>query len=231
MEDADMKNILMIVTSHERLGSTDTKTGFWLEELAAPYQEFVRAGARVEIASPRGGKPPADPKSESEPSAAVVAFQADPAARAKLESSLRLGDLREGYDAYFVVGGHGVMWDLADNPALATLLAQAYDNGKVVAAVCHGPAALVNVQLSNGKRLIAQRRVTGFSNAEEEAVGLAKVVPFALETQLRERGGKYEAGALWQPFAVRDERLVTGQNPASSALAAQQTLAALGTLS
>lgn len=223
-----MKNILMIVTSHERLGSTDTKTGFWLEELAAPYQEFVHAGARVDIASPRGGKPPADPKSESEPSAAVVAFQADPSARAKLESSLRIGDLREGYDAYFIVGGHGVMWDLAENPALVTLLAQAYEHGKVVAAVCHGPAALVNVQLSNGKPLLAQRRVTGFSNAEEEAVGLAKVVPFALETELRGRGGKYEAGPLWQPFAVRDERLVTGQNPASSALAAQQTLAALG---
>jgi putative intracellular protease/amidase len=223
-----MKNILMIVTSHERLGSTDTKTGFWLEELAAPYQEFVRAGARVDIASPHGGKPPADPKSELEPSAAVRAFQADPLALAKLESSLRLGDLREAYDAYFVVGGHGVMWDLADNPPLATLLAQAYENAKVVAAVCHGPAALVNVRLSNGKPLIAQRRVTGFSNAEEEAVGLAKVVPFALETQLRERGAKYEAGPLWQPFAVRDERLVTGQNPASSALAAQQTLAALG---
>ena len=223
-----MKNILMIVTSHERLGSTDTKTGFWLEELAAPYQEFVRAGARVEIASPRGGKPPADPKSESEPSAAVVAFQADASARAKLESSLRLGDLREGYDAYFIVGGHGAMWDLADNPTLATLIAQAYENGKVVAAVCHGSAALVNVQLESGKRLIAQRRVTGFSNAEEEAVGLAQVVPFALETRLRERGGKYESGPLWQPFAVRDERLVTGQNPASSALAAQQTLAALG---
>jgi len=222
-----MKNVLMIVTSHERLGSTDTKTGFWLEELAAPYQEFVRAGARVEIASPRGGKPPADPKSEKEPSAAVVAFQADAAARAKLESSLRLEDLREAYDAYFVVGGHGVMWDLADNQPLATLLAKAYENGKVVAAVCHGPAALVNVRLSNGKPLIAQRRVTGFSNAEEEAVGLAKVVPFALETELRERGGKYESGALWQPFAVRDERLVTGQNPASSALAAQQTLEAL----
>jgi putative intracellular protease/amidase len=223
-----MKNILMIVTSHERLGATDTKTGFWLEELAAPYQEFVRAGARVEIASPRGGTPPADPKSESEPSAAVVAFQADTAARAKLDSSLRLEDLREAYDAYFVVGGHGVMWDLAENPPLAALLAQAYEHGKVVAAVCHGPAALVNVRLSSGKPLIAQRRVTGFSNAEEEAVGLNAVVPFALETQLRERGGKYEAGPLWQPFAVRDERLVTGQNPASSALAAQQTLVALG---
>jgi putative intracellular protease/amidase len=223
-----MNSILMIVTNHERLGSTDTKTGFWLEELAAPYQEFVQAGARVEIASPRGGKPPADPKSESDPSPAVRAFQADPVARAKLAASLRLSEVKETYDAYFVVGGHGVMWDLADNPTLATLLGRAYDSGKVVAAVCHGPAALVNVRLANGSFLVAQRRVTGFTNAEEEAVGLAQVVPFALETQLRERGGKYEAGPLWKPFAVRDERLVTGQNPASSALAAQQTLQALG---
>jgi len=223
-----MKNILMVVTSHERLGSTETKTGFWLEELAAPYQTFVQAGARVDIASPFGGRPPADPKSEAEPSAAVRAFEADPAARTKLAATQRLSDVKDTYDAYFVVGGHGVMWDLAENPTLALLLARAYEGGKVVAAVCHGPAALVNVRLSSGSPLVAQRRVTGFSNAEEEAVGLAQVVPFALETQLRERGGKYEAGPLWQPFAIRDERLVTGQNPASSALAAQQTLLALG---
>jgi putative intracellular protease/amidase len=223
-----MKSILMIVTSHDRLGATDTKTGFWLEELAAPYQEFVKAGARVDIASPRGGMPPADPKSGVEPSPAVLAFQADAGAQAKLKASLRLADVKDAYDAYFVVGGHGVMWDLAENPALSTLLGRAYEGGKVVAAVCHGPAALVNVRLSGGKSILAQRRVTGFSNAEEEAVGLAQVVPFALETELRERGGKYESGPLWQPFAVRDGRLVTGQNPASSALAAQQTLQALG---
>jgi putative intracellular protease/amidase len=223
-----MKNILMIVTSHDQLGSTDHKTGFWLEELAAPYLEFAKAGANVDIASPRGGKPPADPKSTVEPTPAVQAFQADPAASAKLESSLPLADVKDTYDAYFVVGGHGVMWDLASDATLAALLGRAYEGGKVVAAVCHGPAALVNVRLSDGRHLLAQHRVTGFTNAEERAVGLATVVPFALETQLRQRCKKYESAALWQPFAVRDGHLVTGQNPASSALTAQETLKALG---
>jgi putative intracellular protease/amidase len=223
-----MKKILMIVTSHDRLGATDTKTGFWLEELAAPYLEFIRAGAQVDIASPRGGKPPADPKSESEPTPAVKAFLADAAARAKLDATLRLSDVKGGYDAYFVVGGHGVMWDLADNPALGTLLGRAYDDGKVVSAVCHGPGALVNVRLSNGEPLVKNKKVTGFTNAEEKAVGLAEVVPFLLESALRERGGAYESGPLWQPYAVTDGRLVTGQNPASSAPAAQQVLKLLG---
>lgn len=224
----NMKNVLMVVTSHERLGGTDEKTGFWLEELAAPYQEFVKAGASVEIASPRGGQPPVDPRSEAEPSAAVRAFHADASARSKLLKSTPLASVTEAFDAYFVVGGHGVMWDLADNPTLASLLARAYGNGKVVAAVCHGPAALVNVRLADGSHLVAGKRVSAFSNAEEAAVKLAAVVPFALETALAQRGAKYESGPLWQPFAVSDGRLVTGQNPASSALVAQKTLAALG---
>jgi putative intracellular protease/amidase len=223
-----MKKILMIVTSHDRLGSTGTKTGFWLEELAAPYQEFVNAGAQVDIASPRGGKPPADPKSESEPTPAVKAFLADTAARAKLDATLRLADIQQTYDAYFVVGGHGVMWDLADNSALGGLLARAYDDGKVVAAVCHGPGALVNVRLANGEPLVKGKKVTGFTDAEETAVGLEKVVPFLLERTLRDRGSKYESGPLWQPYAVTDGRLVTGQNPASSAPTAQQVLKLLG---
>jgi putative intracellular protease/amidase len=223
-----MKSVLMIVTSHDKLGATGDKTGFWLEELAAPYQEFVNAGVSVDIASPRGGKPPADPRSEADATPAVQAFQADATARGKLEQSVRLANVSSTYDAYFVVGGHGVMWDLADNPTLSALLATAYESGKVVAAVCHGPAALVNVRLPSGAPLVAGKKVTGFSNVEEEAVGLAKVVPFALETTLVDRGGKYEAGPLWQPFAVVDGRLVTGQNPASSALAAQKTLTLLG---
>jgi putative intracellular protease/amidase len=223
-----MKNVLLIVTSHERLGGTNEKTGFWLEELAAPYQEFAAAGFAIEIASPRGGPPPIDPRSEADPSAAVRAFLADASARSKLAKSRSLDSITEAFDAYFVVGGHGVMWDLADNPTLASLLARAYENGKVVAAVCHGPAALVNVRLTNGSYLVAGKRVSGFSNAEETAVKLAPVVPFALETALAERGGKYESGPLWQPFAVADGRLVTGQNPASSALVAQKTLSALG---
>lgn len=223
-----MKNILMIVTSHDQLGSTDRKTGFWFEELAAPYLELSRSGAQVSIASPRGGRPPIDPKSEAEPTAAVTAFLADAAASAKLDATLRLADVKETYDAYFVVGGHGVMWDLAKDPALQALLAGAYEAGKVIAAVCHGPAALVNIRLSSGKLLLGTHRVTGFTNSEERAVGLAGVVPFALETYLRQRSRKYESTDDWQPFAIRDERLVTGQNPASSVLVARETLAALG---
>jgi putative intracellular protease/amidase len=227
-EGPGMKNVLMIVTSHDRLGATQEKTGFWLEELAAPYQEFSKAGLSVDIASPRGGKPPADPRSEADATSAVHAFMEDTSARAKLERSVSLANVSAKYDAYFVVGGHGVMWDLADDPNVSSLLAREYDDGKVVAAVCHGPAALVNVRLSGGSYLVAGKRVTGFSNAEEEVVGLSKVVPFALETTLVERGGKYESGPLWQPFAVADGRLVTGQNPGSSALTALKVLATLG---
>jgi putative intracellular protease/amidase len=223
-----MKKILMIVTSHDRLGSRDRKTGFWLEELAAPFLEFSAAGAAVDIASPLGGKPPADPKSESEPTAAVTAFLADAKATEKLAHTLQLGAVKDTYDAYFVVGGHGVMWDLAKDPTLGALIAGAYEAGKVIAAVCHGPAALVNIRLSSGKHLLAQHRVTGFTNSEERAVELASVVPFALETALRQRSRKYESGPDWQPFAIRDERLVTGQNPASSVLVARETLVALG---
>ena len=223
-----MKSVLMIVTSHDRLGSSDRKTGFWLEELAAPYLELTRAGAQVDIASPLGGKPPVDPNSEREPTAAISAFVADGAATAKLEHTRRLADLEETYDAYFVVGGHGVMWDLAKDASLAALLTNAYEAGKVIAAVCHGPAALVHLRLPSGKLLLAKHHVTGFSNAEERAVGLASVVPFALETALRQRSRKYECAPEWQPFAIRDEQLVTGQNPASSVLVARETLAALG---
>ena len=221
------KKVLMIVTSHDQLGATGTRTGFWLEELAAPYLEFVRAGAEVDIASPKGGKAPADPKSDTEPSAVVRAFRADARAVAKLEATLRLGDVKEVYDAYFVVGGHGVMWDLAEDAAAQALLGRAFDAGRVVAAVCHGPAALVNVTLADGSSIVAGRRVAGFSNEEEGAVKLTEIVPFSLETRLTERGGRYEKGPMWSSFVVRDGRLVTGQNPASSTAVARETLVAL----
>lgn len=222
------KRILMIVTSHEKLGSTGTKTGFWLEELAAPYLELTRRGMHVDIASPAGGRPPADPKSESNPAPAVRAFLDDRAATTKLGNTLQLGSAASDYDAYFVVGGHGVMWDLATDTALARMLAGAYERGKVVAAVCHGPAALVNVRLSSGGYLVAGKRVSAFSNAEEAAVGLDKIVPFALESTLKERGAKYEGAPMWASFAVRDGQLITGQNPASSVAVAQAVLEALG---
>lgn len=219
--------ILLIVTSHEQMGTSGERTGFWLEELAAPYQEFVAAGAQVEIASPLGGKAPADPRSTQEPSEAVRAFLADPEAKKKLEHTLVLEQVKDTYDAYFVVGGHGVMWDLATHAPLHELLGKAWVNGSVVAAVCHGPAALVGVKDAAGKPLVAGRRVAGFSNEEEQAVKLDEVVPFALETRLRELGGRYERGPLWKSFAVRDGRLVTGQNPASSVAVAREVLTAL----
>ncbi|PTL83892.1 type 1 glutamine amidotransferase domain-containing protein [Vitiosangium sp. GDMCC 1.1324] len=219
--------ILLIVTSHDQMGTTQERTGFWLEELAAPYQEFTAAGLQVDIASPRGGHAPADPRSTKETSEATRAFLADAQAVKKLEHTLVLEQVKDRYDAYFVVGGHGVMWDLATHAPLHRLLASAYERGAVVAAVCHGPAALVGVKGSDGRPLVAGKRVAAFSDEEEQAVKLDKVVPFPLETRLRELGARYERGPMWGSFAVRDGRLITGQNPASSAAAAREVLAAL----
>jgi putative intracellular protease/amidase len=187
----------------------------------------VEAGARVDICSPKGGQPPADPKSEGNQTPAVKAFLASATAKAKLASTLRIADIQEPYDAYFVVGGHGVMWDLAVDQDLQALLASAHAKGRVIAAVCHGPAALVNVRLENGSYLCDGKRVAGFSNEEEAAVGLDKIVPFALQTTLVARGGRYENGPLWGSFVVADGQLITGQNPASSLGVARGALQAL----
>jgi putative intracellular protease/amidase len=157
----------------------------------------------------------------------VQAFLADPYARGKLDNTLKLADVEGCHDAIFVAGGHGVVWDLPGDVRLQALLAAAFDQGHVVAAVCHGPAALVGVRLASGQTLVAGRRVAGFSDEEEKAVGLDRTVPFLLESRLKEQGGKYERGPLWAPFAVRDGQLVTGQNPASSRLVAEQVLAAM----
>ena len=221
------KTVLMIVTSHAQLGTSGQKTGFWLEELAAPYYELVEAGFTVDIASPLGGKPPVDPKSEAGEAPSVKRFQVDREATAKLVATKRLGDVTAPYDAYFVVGGHGVMWDLAESDVLAKLLGHAHDEGKVVAAVCHGPAALSSVKDASGAPLVKGKRVAGFSNEEEDAVGLTGIVPFALETRLRDLGGLYESGPKWGSFAVRDGHLVTGQNPASSAAVAKLVVEAV----
>ncbi|QRN95832.1 type 1 glutamine amidotransferase domain-containing protein [Archangium violaceum] len=219
--------ILLIVTSHSQFGNTGEQTGFWMEELAAPYEEFTRAGAQVDIASPLGGKAPADPRSQKEESEATRAFLADAQATKKLANTLVLGKVKDTYDAYFVVGGHGVMWDLATHSPLHQLLSAAYARGAVVSAVCHGPAALVGVKGPDGKPLVAGKRVAAFSNAEEKAAKFDTIVPFPLETRLRELGARYESGPLWGSFVVRDGRLVTGQNPASSAAAAREVLSAL----
>lgn len=221
-------SVLMIVTSHDRLGSTGEPTGLWFEELAAPYVEFDAAGVNVDIASPKGGSAPIDPRSLQEPTPAVHQFRADPRAMAKAERTQKLSEVRRPYDAYFVVGGHGVMWDLAQDADIQRLLVGAYSGGRVVAAVCHGPAALVGAELPGGDSLVRGRRVTGFTDEEERAVALDTVVPFLLETALRERGGRFEHGPNWEPFTVRDGRIITGQNPNSSAPAAREVLEALG---
>lgn len=217
----------MVVTSHAKLGSTSEPTGFWLEELAAPYRQFADFGAEIQIASPKGGHPPADPRSEEDPPKSVQAFLSDRAAIERLNDTARIEDLTADYDAYFVVGGHGAMWDLSENAALGALLSTAFESKRVIAAVCHGPAALINVRLSNGSYLVSGKRVCSFTNQEEAAVGLDSVVPFALETVLRQRGARFESGPLWSTYAVRDGNLVTGQNPASSAEVAREVVKVL----
>ena len=219
--------ILLIVTSHSQFGNTGERTGFWLEELAAPYAEFTQAGVQVDIASPQGGQAPIDPRSEKDASEATRAFLANAQAMKQLANTRPLADVKDTYDAYFVVGGHGVMWDLSKSAPLHQLLSQGYARGSVVAAVCHGPAALVGVKGPEGEPLVKGKRLAAFSNEEEKAAKFDTVVPFPLETRMRELGAKYESGPMWQSFAVRDGRLVTGQNPASSVATAREVLAAL----
>jgi len=223
--------ILLVLTSQASLGDDPRPTGVWFEELSTPYYAFIDAGAEVDIASIAGGKIPVDPHSldaEGKNPASVERFLKDAAAMAKLDGSLRIDDLSsEGYAAVFLPGGHGTMWDLPNNTRLAALLSRAWAQGKVVAAVCHGPAGLVSAQDVDGQPLVAGRRVSGFSNSEEDAAGLSDKVPFLLETRLRELGAKYERGDDFQPFAVRDGRLVTGQNPASSERVAELVLEAI----
>jgi putative intracellular protease/amidase len=221
------RDVLIILTSHGALGASGKPTGFWLEELAAPYYELLAGGASVSLASPAGGRPPADPASAADPSPVVARFLADPEAMRKLNETTPLGRVGLEHDAYFVAGGHGAMWDLAVDPTLARLLGRAADAGKIISAVCHGPAALVAVKLANGAPLVRGRRVAAFSNEEEKAVHLDTVVPFALQTRLEELGARYERGPMWSSFAVRDGHLVTGQNPQSSVAVAREILAAL----
>ncbi|MFP2956278.1 type 1 glutamine amidotransferase domain-containing protein [Myxococcus sp. 1LA] len=227
MEALTAVKILLIVTSHSQFGDTGERTGFWLEELAAPYEQFVQAGAQVDIASPKGGAAPVDPRSEKESTDTTRAFLADAKAAKKLANTLVLSDVKDSYDAYFVVGGHGVMWDLATHAPLQQLLSKGFARGAVVSAVCHGPAALVGVKGADGKPLVNGKRVAGFSNAEEQAAKFDAIVPFALEPRLRELGARYESGPLWRSFTVTDGRLVTGQNPASSADTAREVLRVL----
>lgn len=219
--------ILMVVTSHDKLGDTGEKTGFWLEELAAPYYAFLDAGAKVIIASPRGGIPPVDPKSNlpDNETEATRRFKADQAAQDDLAHSIRLSEASvNDYDAIFFPGGHGPMWDLAGDPDSKTLIEAFVRADKPVGAVCHASAVLADVEGKDGGLLVKGRRVTGFTNAEEDAVGLTEVVPFLLEDRLKERGALFSNGESWAPYVLVDGKLVTGQNPASSAPAAQALL-------
>ena len=218
--------ILMVLTSHDQLGNTGRKTGFWLEEFAAPYFVFKDAGVDLILASPKGGQPPIDPKSDlpENQTAAMARFKKDKEAQKALAHTQKLGDMKsENFDTIFYVGGHGPMWDLVDNPESIALIESFYNSGKPIAAVCHSPAVFHRV-MYNGAPVVRGKRVTGFTNGEEEAVQLTHVVPFLVEDELKRIGGLYEKAADWESFAVVDGRVVTGQNPASSTAAAQALL-------
>ncbi len=218
--------ILMVLTSHDQLGNTGRKTGFWLEEFAAPYFVFRDAGVELTLASPKGGQPPLDPVSDlpENQTPAMTRFKQDQAAQKALANTVKLADVKaEDFDTVFYPGGHGPMWDLAESPASIALLEAFYNSGKPIALVCHSPGVLRHVTY-RGAPLVKGKHVTGFTNGEEEEVQLTKVVPFLVENELLRLGAIFEKKADWQPFAITDGRLVTGQNPASSTVAAQALL-------
>lgn len=213
-----MKNILFVLTSNDSLGSTGNKTGFWIEEFAAPYYTLTDAGHNVTLASPKGGLPPIDPNSASDDAAtsATQRFDKDEATQKKLAKTHKLESVKhEDYDAVFYPGGHGVLWDLVEDQNSIDLIESFYDHNKPVAFVCHAPAVLKNVKSKN-EPIVKGKKITGFTNEEEEAVQLTNVVPFLLEDMLKTNGGDYSKIGDWQPYAVEDGLLITGQNPASS---------------
>src|SRR5499433_3996649 len=218
--------ILQVLTSHDQLGNTGRKTGFWLEEGAAPYFVFRDAGVQLTLASPKGGQPPVDPKSDmpENQTPAMARFKKDTAAQKALSQTVKLADVRaEDYDTIFYVGGHGPMWDLAESPVSISLIESFYNSGKPVALVCHAPGVLHRVTYQ-GEPIVKGKRVTGFTNGEEEEMQLTNVVPFLVEDELIRLGAIFEKVANWQPFSVVDGRLITGQNPASSTAVAQNLL-------
>ena len=218
--------ILMVLTSHDQLGNTGRKTGFWLEEFAAPYFVFRDAGVDLTLASPKGGQPPVDPKSDlpENQTPAMSRFKQDKTAQEALAHTAKLADMKsQDFDTVFYVGGHGPMWDLAESPASIALLESFYNSGKTIALVCHSPGVLRHVTYK-GEPLVKGKRVTGFTNEEEEEVHLTNVVPFLVEDELKRLGATFEKRPNWQPFSIVDGRLITGQNPASSTSAAQSLL-------
>lgn len=220
-------NVLIVLTSHSELGNTGKKTGFWIEEFAAPFYVLADAGTHITLASPAGGQPPIDPKS-AEPNAQTEAtrrFDADKELQQQLANTKKVSELKaEDFDAVFYPGGHGPLWDLFESPESVKIIEDFWKSGKPVAAVCHAPAVLLNVRDVNGEPLVKGKKVTGFTNTEEEAVGLTEVVPFLLEDELKNKGGHFSRGADWASYVVKDGLLITGQNPASSEEAAHQLL-------
>jgi putative intracellular protease/amidase len=224
------KKILMVLTSHDELGNTGQKTGFWVEEFAAPYYAFIDAGVEVTLVTPKGGQAPIDPTSTLEDfqTSATDRYDADNEAQAKIAATVKLSSINEAdFDAVFYPGGHGPLWDLTDNTDSINLIESFLKADKAVATVCHASAALLNVKEASGDFAIKGKAVTGFTNSEEEAVQLTEVVPFLLEDELIKRGGEYQKAQDWHAFAVQDGLIITGQNPASSALAAEKLLAHL----
>jgi putative intracellular protease/amidase len=219
--------ILMVLTSHDQLGETGQKTGFWLEEFATPYYIFKDAGADVTLASPKGGQPPLDPKSDAPDfqTEATERFKGDSDAQAVLANTSKLTDVSPGdFDAVFYPGGHGPLWDLAEDQNSIALIEKMYSSGKPVAAVCHAPAVLRHTKDSDGSPLVKGKSLTGFSNTEEAAVELSDVVPFLLQDELSAKQANYSKADDWQPYAITDGNLITGQNPASSDAAAKALL-------
>ena len=219
--------ILMVLTSHDQLGNTGKKTGFWLEEFASPYYAFKDAGASVTLVSPDGGQPPLDPKSDEPDSQtdATRRFKADMQAQQALAHTGRLSEVPgDGFDAVFYPGGHGPLWDLAENKDSIELIGSMAAAGKIICAVCHAPGVLRHVKAANGSPLVQGKNVTGFTNTEEAAVQLTDIVPFLVKDMLVKNGANYSKGADWQPFIVADGTLITGQNPASSEAAALAVL-------
>lgn len=230
MANSNDKKILMVITSHKDLGDTGEKTGFWVEEFAAPYYAFVDAGAKVTLTSPAGGQPPIDPKSEMEDfqTESTKRFKADTQALNLVANTHKLAKVKSSdYDAVFYPGGHGPLWDLTDNADSISLIKNFLAENKPVAAVCHAPTSFLNIKDSKGEYVVKGKTVTGFSNTEEEAVQLTDIVPFLLQDELIKRGANYQKSDDWNCFSLQDGLIITGQNPASSKLTAEKLLAAI----
>lgn len=225
-----MKKILFVLPSHDQLGNTGQKTGFWLEEFASPYYEFIDNGYDVTIASPKGGRPPVDPKSlqPENQTESTKRFQADKSANEKLDNSLVLKDVSsDDYVSLFLPGGHGPMWDLSQDNDLKRIVEEFYNKDKIISAVCHGPAGLLQATDKNGDSILKDKRVTGFTNQEEQSVKLDKIVPFSLESRMKDLGGNFEKTENFKPFVIIDGQIITGQNPASALVTARKVIEVL----